>query len=169
MFLSLSGFFFTALALPLKGYWHLVLANLGSIILLWFYSTNFKKQLLIGNILISLLTAWVIVIIYCSKFPLHLSQLLTADANEIRLFRFTVLYASFAFVISLIREVIKDMEDIEGDRKYGCKTMPIVWGLNASKVFVAVWLIVLIGTIFILQLYFVPFGWWFSIGIFFRF
>ena len=83
--------------------------------------------------------------------------------NEIRLFRFTVLYAAFAFVISMIREVIKDMEDADGDRKYGCRTMPIVWGMNASKVFVAVWLIVLIGAIFILQLYFVPFGWWYSI------
>ncbi len=164
MFLSLLGFFFTVLALPMAGYWHLVLANLLSIILLWFYSTNFKKQLLIGNIVISVLTAWVIVIIYLSKYPLHISKLLDIDHNEIRLFRFTVLYAGFAFVISLVREVIKDMEDMEGDRKYGCRTMPIVWGINASKVFVAVWLIVLIATLIILQLYAVPFGWWYSIG-----
>ena len=164
MFLSLIGFFFTVLALPMAGYWHLVLANLLSIILLWFYSTNFKKQLLIGNIVISVLTAWVIVIIYLSKYPLHISRLLDIDHNEIRLFRFTVLYAGFAFVISLVREVIKDMEDMEGDRKYGCRTMPIVWGVNASKVFVAVWLIVLIAALIILQLYAVPFGWWYSIG-----
>lgn len=163
MFLSLSGFFFTVLALPLNGYWHLVLANLASIVFLWFYSTNFKKQLLIGNIIISLLTAWVIIILYFSKYPLQIDHLLSVDTKEIRLFRFTVLYGSFAFVISMIREVIKDMEDADGDRKYGCRTMPIVWGMNASKVFVAVWLIVLIGAIFILQLYFVPFGWWFSI------
>jgi 4-hydroxybenzoate polyprenyltransferase len=163
MFLSLLGFFFTVLALPLTEYWHLVLANLASIILLWFYSTNFKKQLLIGNIVISVLTAWVIMIVYLSKYPLHISKLLDIDRNEIRLFRFTVLYACFAFVISLIREVVKDMEDMEGDRKYGCRTMPIVWGLNASKVFVAVWLIVLIAALIILQLYAVPFGWWYSI------
>jgi len=59
MFLSLLGFFFTGLAFPLSAYWYLVLANLVSIVLLWFYSTNFKKKLLIGNIIISLLTAWV--------------------------------------------------------------------------------------------------------------
>ncbi len=164
MFLSLLGFFFTGLALPLTEYWHLVLANLVSIILLWFYSTNFKKQLLIGNIVISLLTAWVILIVYFSKYPLHISKLLAIDRNEIRLFRFTVLYACFAFVISLIREVIKDMEDVEGDRKYGCRTMPIIWGMNASKVFVAVWLIVLVAALIILQLYAVPFGWWYSIA-----
>jgi len=40
--------------------------------------------------------------------------------------------------------------------------MPIVWGINASKVFVAVWLIVLISTITILQFYVLQFGWWLS-------
>lgn len=162
MFLSLLGLFFTVSALPIAQHWHLVLANFGSIILLWFYSTNLKKQLLIGNVLISLLTAWVLLIIFFSKYPLQIRSLLLVDHDEVRFFRFTVLYASFAFIISLIREVIKDMEDVEGDRKYGCRTMPILWGLNASKVFVAVWIIVLIATIVIVQFYVLPFGWWHS-------
>jgi len=42
--------------------------------------------------------------------------------------------------------------------------MPIVWGLNASKVFVAVWLIVLIATLTLLQFYVLEFGWWISIS-----
>ena len=162
MFLSLLGLFFTVYALPIAQYWHLVLANLASIVLLWFYSTNLKKQLLIGNVLISLLTAWVIGILFFSKYPLVINQLLAVDHDEVRFFRLTVLYTSFAFIISLIREVIKDMEDMEGDRKYGCHTMPIVWGLNASKVFVAVWIIVLVSALIILQFYVLPFGWWLS-------
>jgi 4-hydroxybenzoate polyprenyltransferase len=162
MFLSLLGLLFTVLALSIAKHWHLVLANLASIVLLWFYSTNLKKQLLVGNVLISLLTAWVILIIFFSKYPLQINTLLLADHNEVRFFRFTVLYASFAFIISLIREVIKDMEDMEGDRKYDCRTMPILWGVNASKVFVAVWIIVLIATVVIVQFYVLPFGWWHS-------
>ena len=162
MFLSLLGLFFTVSALPISEYWYLVLANFASIILLWFYSTNLKKQLLIGNVLISLLTAWVILIIFFSKYPLRMRNLLAVDRDEVRFFRFTVLYTAFAFIISLIREVIKDMEDMEGDRKYGCRTMPILWGLNASKVFVAVWIIVLIAALSILQFYVLPFGWWMS-------
>jgi len=75
----------------------------------------------------------VILIIFFSKYPLHIRSLLLVDHDEVRFFRFMVLYASFAFIISLIREVIKDMEDMEGDRKYGCRTMPILWGVNASK------------------------------------
>jgi 4-hydroxybenzoate polyprenyltransferase len=162
MFLSMLGLFFTVTALPITGYWHLVLANMASIILLWFYSTNLKKQLLIGNVLISLLTAWVIGIIFLSKFPLHIRSLLLVEHDEVRFFRYTILYASFAFIISLVREVIKDMEDVEGDRKYGCRTMPIRWGMNASKVFAAVWIVVLIAVLLILQFYVLPFGWWHS-------
>lgn len=163
MFLSLLGLFFTVSALPIAQYWYLVLGNLASIMLLWFYSTNFKKQLLIGNVLISLLTAWVIGIIFFSKYLLKMQTLLAVDQKEIRFFRFAILYASFAFIISLIREVIKDLEDMEGDRKYGCRTMPILWGVNVSKVFVAVWIIVLVAVLIILQFYVMALGWWVSI------
>lgn len=162
MLLSMTGLFFTVMALPVSLYWHLVLANMGSILLLWFYSTNFKKQLLVGNIIISLLTAWVILILFFAKQPLQISHLLSVGHNEVRFFRLTMVYASFAFVISLIREVVKDVEDMEGDRRYGCKTLPIVWGVQAAKIFVAVWLVVLIAALIILQLYVLPLGWWHS-------
>ena len=161
--LSLLGLFFTVLALPPSLFWYLILANLFSILLLWLYSTNFKKQLLIGNVVISILTSWVILILFFSKSPLSVDNIISADYKEIRLFRLTMLYAVFAFIISLIREVLKDMEDRVGDARYGCKTMPIVWGLPASKVFVAVWIIVLAGTLVILQLYVLAYGWWLSI------
>ena len=160
LFLSLGGLFFTAFALPVNQYWHLVLANMASIIALWFYSTNIKKKLLVGNVLISLLTAWVIGVLFFSKYPLNISNLLGVHHQEVRFFRLMIMYASFAFIISLIREVVKDMEDMEGDRRYGCTTMPIVWGVNASKVFVAVWVIVLIAALIILQIYVLGMGWW---------
>ncbi len=162
MFLSLCGLFFTTYALPLNEYWHLVLANMGAIIALWFYSTTLKKKLLVGNVLISLLTAWVIGVLFFSKHPFKMDLVLNVAHDEVRFFRLMILYASFAFIISLIREVIKDIEDMEGDRKYGCTTMPIVWGINASKVFVAVWIVVLIGVLIILQIYVVGMGWWLS-------
>jgi 4-hydroxybenzoate polyprenyltransferase len=113
-------------------------------------------------VVISLLTAWVILVLFFSKFPLDGSLISVNQYQRVRFFRLMVLYASFAFVISLIREVIKDMEDIAGDQKYGCTTMPIVWGINASKVFVAVWIIVLISALVILQLYVLGMGWWLS-------
>ena len=133
--------------------------NLLAIVGLWFYSTTFKKKLLIGNVVISLLTAWVILVLTVSehKFPVT-----PDDIYWRRLLKLSFMYAGFAFIISLVREVIKDMEDIRGDIKYGCKTMPIVWGLQVSKGFVAVWIIVMIGSITALQFYVIQLGWWLS-------
>jgi 4-hydroxybenzoate polyprenyltransferase len=133
--------------------------NLIAIITLWFYSTTFKKKLLIGNILISLLTAWVILVLTTAEYNFNID---TTGIAWRRLIKVSFIYAGFAFIISLVREVIKDMEDLPGDSKYGCTTMPIVWGLQVSKVFVAVWLIVLTICVTLLQFYVIQFGWWFS-------
>jgi 4-hydroxybenzoate polyprenyltransferase len=81
-----------------------------------------------------------------------------------KFFRLAILYAGFAFIISLVREAIKDMEDMPGDEKYGCKTMPIVWGINATKVYVAVWLVVLIAILIVIQVYMLQFQWWLPVA-----
>ncbi len=141
--------------------WLLGFSNAICVFLLFIYSTSLKPRFLIGNILISLLTSWVILVVAWCEYN-HLIKInnnLPAD----KILRDTFLYAGFAFVISLVREVVKDMEDIEGDRKYGSKTMPIIWGINATKVFVAVWLIVLTGTLVIIQVYALRLGWWLSV------
>jgi 4-hydroxybenzoate polyprenyltransferase len=133
--------------------------NLLAIIVLWFYSTTFKKKLLIGNILVSLLTAWVILVLTFSEHRFHAPA---SDESWKRLIKLSFIYAGFAFIISLIREVIKDMEDMPGDSRYGCKTMPIVWGVQVSKVFVAVWVVVIIGATAGIQIYVAYLGWWLS-------
>ncbi len=130
-------------------------------LLLFIYSLSLKKKLLAGNLLIAFLLAWVIVVItLCegNQFTLLAHHRLV---NTQKLLRYTILYAGFAFVINLIREVVKDMEDVEGDRKYGCRTMPIAWGINSTKVFVAVWLVVLISILVLLQFYALQSQWWF--------
>ncbi len=132
--------------------------NLIAILALWFYSTTFKKKLLIGNILISLLSAWVILVLTLAEYRFQLNP----GVHWRRLLKVSFIYAGFAFVISLVREVIKDMEDLPGDSKYGCRTMPIVWGLQVSKVFAAVWIVVLACGVAIIQFYVLQLGWWFS-------
>jgi 4-hydroxybenzoate polyprenyltransferase len=136
------------------------LANLGCVILLWFYSTTFKRKLLIGNVVISLLTAWVILVLYVAEF--RLQEFRDAAYSHIlsRLFKFAILYGGFAFIISLVREVVKDIEDMEGDARYGCRTMPIVWGVNVAKVFAGTWLAVLTGALIIIQFYGLQHAWW---------
>ena len=161
--LSASGIILTVLAVPFLQKWYLIVANVLCVALLWLYSTNFKKNLLTGNIVISLLTAWTILIIFFSKVDLA-DAFGAGDTNQTKFFRLTILYAGFAFIVSLIREAIKDMEDMPGDSKYGCRTMPIVWGVNATKVYAAVWLVVLIAVLIILQVYVLQFKWWLAVA-----
>ncbi|MEO6583539.1 MAG: geranylgeranylglycerol-phosphate geranylgeranyltransferase [Ferruginibacter sp.] len=139
------------------GNWIIAIGNIGCVLLLWFYSTTFKKKLLIGNVIISALTAWVILVLY---FAYTFMANRTGDWNlnaygfDVRkLFKYTAVFAGFAFIISLIREVVKDLEDMEGDARYNCTTMPLAWGIPATKVFVAVWMIVTIAALLIIQLY----------------
>ena len=156
--LSFMGILCTALALPFHK-WYLVLANILCVSLLWFYSTTFKKNLLVGNIVIAILVAWSILIFFFSKLSIA-DAFGSENPANFKFFRFAFLYAGFAFIISLIREAIKDIEDREGDAKYGCRTMPIVWGVSATKVYIAVWLIVLLAAIIIIQVYILQFQWW---------
>ena len=143
--------------------WIIFIANIFCVALLWFYSTTFKKKLLSGNIIIAALTAWVIVVVYFfSGADIIVWQSGTTPFDVRKLFKFCILYAGFAFIFSLIREVVKDLEDMNGDAKYDCKTMPITWGVPVTKVFTAVWLIVCIAALAIVQLYAWQSGWWMS-------
>ena len=161
-------FSFTGLLISLfisykTGTWIIIIANVGCVLLLWFYSTTFKKKLLSGNIIIAALTAWVIIVVYFFAGATFLNYDGWHSDNhffEKRLYKFTMLYAGFAFIVSLIREVVKDLEDMHGDARYHCKTMPIEWGVPATKVFTAVWVIVCCAALAIVQLYMWQSGWW---------
>lgn len=156
--LSFSGIIATALAVGLHK-WYLVIANIFCVFLLWVYSTSFKRKALVGNIVISLLTAWTVLILF---FAYTEPRYAIAGSNPIviKFFRLAFLYAGFAFISSLIREAIKDMEDLEGDVRYGCRTLPIVAGIRATKIYVTIWIVVLLASLIILQLYILQFRWW---------
>lgn len=160
MLLSVIGLFLTALvAIHINNVLLLVL-NFLSVVLLLFYSTTFKKKLLIGNVIISLLTAWVVGVLFIAELKFtDLNDLLQNNGVIQRLYKYTLVYAGFAFVVSLVREVIKDAEDIVGDKKYGCTTMPIVWGINVAKIYAATWLVVLMGVLIAIFFYTIINNW----------
>jgi len=144
--------------------WIIGLANAGCVLLLLLYSSTFKKRLLIGNIIISILTAWVIMVLFVGEWTISILNYEAHRDVMSRLFKVAIIYTGFSFIISLVREVIKDIEDMEGDARYNAKTMPIVWGVNVSKMFAGVWLIVLILTILILQIYVLQYKWWIGVA-----
>lgn len=119
------------------GYLRLAIFHIVAATLLWFYSTNFKKQLLVGNIVVSLLTASVAFIPFVYEIGLmqRLNPSFTSDHTLVILscFKVIFIFSLFAFITSMAREIIKDMEDFKGDKATGGYTMPIYWGIPASK------------------------------------
>jgi 4-hydroxybenzoate polyprenyltransferase len=110
--------------------WQLGVVNFLAAGLLWLYSNQLKRLPLWGNLSVALLTGLAVFVVY----------ILFQES-----FFLFAAYSFFAFFISLIREIIKDLEDIEGDRKFDCKTLPIVIGQRRTKI-----VIYLISVIFIL-------------------
>lgn len=165
MLLSLVGLFLSAIVALHVNNILLLVFNFASVVVLLFYSTTFKKKLLIGNVLISLLTAWVIGVMFVAEINLaNLSYLKNHKIELDKLYKYTLVYAGFAFIVSLIREVVKDLEDMIGDKKFGCTTMPIVWGVNVSKIFIAIWLVVLMGLLLAILVYAIIHNWfWFQL------
>lgn len=164
--LSILGILISAYISAKTGKWLIGILNVFSVLLLWFYSTHFKKMLLIGNVVIAALTSWVIVVVYIFAGATLLNfrgwNPEVYPFNVKLFYKLTMLYAGFAFVMTLIREVIKDMEDMLGDERYNCKTIPIVWGVPASKVYAGVWITVTIASLLVVQLYAWQSGWWVS-------
>lgn len=98
--------------------WRLGLIHIFSSFILWWYSNNLKRQPFIGNFMVALLTGLSILLV---------NLLYNLDNS------FVIIYSLFAFFMTLVREIIKDMEDLKGDNTFGCKTLPIVWGIRKTK------------------------------------
>jgi 4-hydroxybenzoate polyprenyltransferase len=120
--------------------------------LLYFYSASYKRQFLIGNIIVAVLTAMVPLLVVFYEWP-ALYRYYSVNANTLPainiIFYWVSGFALFAFLTTLTREIIKDIEDFEGDVAYGRNTVPVVLGILISKI-VSVCLIVL--TILLLYL-----------------
>jgi 4-hydroxybenzoate polyprenyltransferase len=101
---------------------------------LYMYATTLKQMIIIGNIIVALLLSFSVVII--GLFDLLPSTYIENQAEMGLLFSILIDYAIFTFIINFIRELIKDMEDIEGDKNNGMNTLPIALG-NARTAKVA--------------------------------
>lgn len=133
------------IAIILKNYTILTLNTL-AILALYFYSSVLKKKLISGNLVISILAAWVILVLTVAEYQDKSSF----DGPFYLIFRIAVTYGGFAFLITFIREVVKDIEDIKGDQINGCSTLPIVFGTGTAKKVVRFSLIFLIALIMLL-------------------
>ena len=115
--------------------------------LLYIYSTALKQMFLIGNIVVSIVVALSILVV--GIFELIPSMLSINNVANVPFLEIIRDYAIFAFLINLVREVVKDIEDINGDHKVGMQTMPIVLGRDrANKIAFVLSLIPLFAVVY---------------------
>ncbi|WP_235917540.1 geranylgeranylglycerol-phosphate geranylgeranyltransferase [Hymenobacter busanensis] len=127
LLLSFEGIVVAGTLAPAVG-----VVTVGAALLLWGYSARFKRVALVGNLSIGLLTAALVL----------LPELLLRTGH-------TAVwgYALAAFLLTVVREIIKDVEDMRGDAQHDCRTLPIVVGVARSKWVVAVFLLSLLWVV----------------------
>jgi 4-hydroxybenzoate polyprenyltransferase len=122
--------------------------------LLYFYSTSLKQIMILGNFIVALLLAFSVLII--GVFDLFPATTVENRAQMASLFSILTDYALFAFMINFIREIIKDIEDVNGDYNQGMNTLPIAIGNSrAAKIALGLAVIPFILTLLYIDKYFV--------------
>lgn len=126
--------------------------------LLWFYSTTYKRQFLLGNLIVAFLAGLVPLMVILFELPLlnleYGKEMLQNELNFNYIFFWVCAFSFFAFMTNLVRELIKDAEDFEGDAAYGMKTLPIVLGDRWTRgIITALIALVLAALLFLLFRY----------------
>lgn len=117
--------------------------------MLWAYAKYFKKELVIGNLIVSVFSAGVAgIVLFPEFFRIDLEDW---DYNLLFMISLFSGYLFFAFTSSMMREVVKDLEDMEGDRQFGANTLPVMVGVQKTKIFASIWGILLMVIFLILM------------------
>ena len=132
--------------------------------LLWFYSSSYKRLFMIGNLIIALLaglTPMMVALANVAVLQLRYETILPYITLPHDLYAWLGGFALFAFLLTWIREIIKDMQDQMGDRELECHSMPVVWGEVWTKIFVTALLLLTFAIIGHLWYHVLPFpiGW----------
>lgn len=119
---------------------------------LYFYATSLKQMVLIGNVIVASLLAFSVIII--GIFDLYPA---TQEGNQQQMaliFSILLDYALFTFILNFIREIVKDLEDVNGDYNQGMNTLPIAIGINrTSKIVFALSFIPILAILFYINNY----------------
>ena len=123
-------------------------------VLLYLYASSLKKVLLVGNIVISICAA--MPILFLALYDLRINDF---DTAVIILFTqgiglAAIVYGTFAFLTTMSREIIKDIQDMDGDDAIGARTFPIVMGINVSKALIVFFQLITLGFLLMIAYYF---------------
>ena len=106
--------------------------------LLWFYSASYKRQFITGNLIVAFLAALTVLVVGITQLAFmqkEFGKLIFETPIPMQCYGWIGGFAIFSFLTTWIREIIKDIEDEKGDREMECRTMPIVWGVAKTRIF----------------------------------
>lgn len=132
--------------------WVLALLPIFVIGLLWFYSTEYKRQFIIGNIILAFLGVLPILLTVLYEPALFKAYLsVEYRAIAILIFKVILFFTAIAFGINLLYALVKDLQDLPGDEATNCRTLPIVAGEMASKYTFSIVTVMIIFALFYIQ------------------
>lgn len=145
------------LSLRMQSFWPIPVLLL-ALITVWWYARYLKKSLFLGNLAVSFMSsltlgmAWLFEWLMLNKADIHIYE--TKPLSRI-----AIGIVVFAFMLSLIREIIKDLEDMEGDRQNNCRSIPIVKGIAFTRnliysLTILLFILLVIGQLGLTTLYF---------------
>lgn len=147
-------------AIVLKS-WSLILIFFFVPGLLWFYSSAYKRQFIVGNLIVSFMVALMPMVIALANVAVlqqHYADILPYTTIVRDLYAWLGGFALFAFLCTWIREIIKDLQDQAGDRELECHTLPVKWGEKWTKVIVTVLILLTCGLLCYFVFGCMPFG-----------
>jgi len=122
--------------------------------LLYFYSTTLKQIMILGNFVVAVVLSLSVIII--GIFDIFPATIADNRAQMASLFSILTDYALFAFMINFIREIVKDIEDVNGDYNQGMNTLPIAIGINrTTKIILAITIVPLTLLLIYINKYFI--------------
>ena len=128
--------------------------------LLWFYSASYKRQFMIGNLVVAFNAALCILVVGITQLAfLHneFGDLIFETPIPKQIYAWIGGFSIFSFLVTWIREIIKDMEDEKGDREMECHTLPIVWGQKKTKWFLYGLILIVILSLLSANTFFIKF------------
>lgn len=111
--------------------------------LLWFYSSTYKRYLLVGNLIVGILAALIPLCVLLFEIPLlnneYSDLLIQTGTNFMYLFNWILGFSLFIFLNTVIYEMNKDIYTIPGDIEKGIRSVPVRWGIQATRIVILVW------------------------------
>ena len=144
--IAIGGIIASYLAYVIQDFKQLLIYPL-AILMLWAYAKKWKKSFVVGNLVVAVYCALVPGIIWYAERAAFFDLWNTNKSKALFVKNVFIGYAVMAFLTTVWREIIKDMEDVEGDKAHGSSSIPAKYGMSLAQKMASVFGVIVIGLV----------------------